>query len=464
MADFRLEDTIAAIATPIGEGGIAVIRLSGPQALAIIAKVFRPKRKQAIESMVSYTVHYGEIRDPEGKAADQVLVSFFKAPHSYTGEDVVEISTHGGLAVTRRVLNILIQANARHAEPGEFTKRAFLNGRMDLTQAEAVLDLIKAKSQRSLDMAVRQLAGGLSQRLKALKEELMSLYAHLEASIDFPEEDLDVFSNPAIGQKLEGIQYQINKLLASFTRAVLLREGVVIVIVGKPNVGKSSLFNALLERDRALVSPFPGTTRDRLEESLEIEGVYVRIIDTAGLLPAVEHPLERMSMERTRQALREAQLYLYMVDGSCPLEDADRMIFEELDPRKPVLVLVNKSDLAVKLDRQALENMTHEKEHHCLSSKTRAGLEELEKNILAAVLGEDLDTESEQITRLRHKNALEIASDAVARAHLSFSAKASLELVTLDLKAALDALKELVGEVYSEDLLDVIFSEFCIGK
>lgn len=495
MPEFRSDDTIAAVATPIGEGGISVIRVSGPAALEMVDKIFLPKKNVGagirpalagrpqgapLHSFPSHTIHMGQIIGENGKAVDQVLVSLFRPPHSYTGEEVVEISCHGGMAVTRKILERLIRSGVRHAEPGEFTRRAFLNGKIDLTQAEAVLDLIKARSERSLEIAARQLTGALSQRLKSLKNELMQVYAHMEAYLDFPDEHLEVYSDGEFAGRFSSVKMEIEKLIASFKRGLILREGASVVILGKPNVGKSSLFNALLERDRALVSEYPGTTRDSLEETLEIEGMTLRLIDTAGLTQAPGHPLERMGMERTRQILEKGDLFLYLVDGSVPLEEADRLTFQELTScppqgwpgahpwgglsgqTKPILVLINKCDLRAQLDLEELTRFTGEQHFLKISTLTSEGLQQLEKEMVDKVVGDASDGEA--ITRLRHKHVLEGALEALTKSQDAFQRKESLELVIFDLKIALDHLRELIGEIYSEDLLDVIFAEFCIGK
>ncbi|MCM8775271.1 MAG: tRNA uridine-5-carboxymethylaminomethyl(34) synthesis GTPase MnmE [Candidatus Omnitrophica bacterium] len=465
MTDDLSNDTIAAIATPIGTGGISVIRLSGPRAFEIGDKVFRSHKKVLLSSLPSHTVHYGEIRTDSGDVLDQVLVILFRAPRSYTGEDVVEISSHGGLVVTRRILDLLIRSGARHAQPGEFTKRAFLNGKMDLTQAEAVLDVIKAKSDRAQEAAVGQLTGLLSKKFRWIKDELMHLHAHMEACLDFPDEHLEIESHDQMKQRLRHVQDEIRRLIASFKRGALLREGLVTVIVGKPNVGKSSLFNALLEKDRALVSEYPGTTRDRLEELIEIDGMLIRLVDTAGLAPTSVHPLDRLGIEMTRQMLREGHLFLYIVDVSSPLEEADRVVYEEIRSLgKPILVLAGKCDLWKQLDFDALNRLTGGKKVLQISAKTRDGLSELEEEISAVVVDGHLEKAGEQITRLRHRNALEAALDSLGRAEKGLEDAISLEFVIVDLKAALDAMRELIGEIYSEDLLDIIFSEFCIGK
>ena len=352
MPDIRLEDTIAAIATPPGDSGIAVIRLSGPGAVAIAQKIFEGCNGK-VSDFASHTVHYGRIHNAEEKTIDQVYLSVFRAPKSYTGQDVVEISSHGGLVVSRMILNLLIQKGARHAEPGEFTKRAFLNGKIDLTQAEAVIDLIRARSEKSVEAALKQLDGSLKARFQNLKNEILKIMAHMEAFLDFPEEHLEVYSDGEFLKRFGQIQAEIQKLLAGFARGTLLREGVSVVLAGKPNVGKSSLFNALLERDRALVSEQPGTTRDTLEEAIELEGFYIRLTDTAGIADTRE-PVERLGVERTRQALAQAHLVCCIVDASAPLEDADQRILQEVrDSGKPFLICLNKCDLPSRIASSA---------------------------------------------------------------------------------------------------------------
>jgi len=463
MSKLDFEDTIAAIATPSGEGGIAVIRVSGPGAFEAIEPFFVSSEHQKLSDTPANTIRWGKFLDPAGLLVDQVLMSCFRAPRSYTGQDVIEISCHGGLAVTRKILGILLGKGVRHAEPGEFTRRAFLSGKLDLTQAEAVLDLIHAKSDRSLDIAVRQLSGSLSRTLKELKDSLMRLLAHMEAYLDFPEEDLEINVKTGMQEQFTSIQKKIFALIASFERNQLIREGMLVTLVGKPNVGKSSIFNALLERDRALVSDLPHTTRDQLEEALEIKGFYIRLRDTAGLISTPEHPLDKMGMDRTLGSLAESDVVLYVIDGSKLLEDADRHVFDQISKNKKVLVLVNKSDLASRVEEKDLATFLGDKSQIRLSTKTREGFWELEEKIVGCA-EQGTSEAGEQITKLRHKKALEFAGVALQRAEQSFQTKMSLEFVTPDLRMALEAMKELTGEIYSEDLLDVIFSEFCIGK
>lgn len=458
MPIIHLDDTIAAIATPPGESGIAVLRLSGPEAFVLAEKIFEP-RAGKVPEFLSHTVHYGRIRNAGGKTVDHVYLSLFRAPKSYTGQDVAEISSHGGLVVSRLILDLLIQNGARHAEPGEFTKRAFLNGKIDLIQAEAVIDLIKARSCKSAETALNQLAGALGARLQGLKNEMLKMLAHLEAFLDFPDEHLEVYSDREFLKKLEHAEEEIRKLLSGFGRGSLLREGLSVVLAGRPNVGKSSLFNALLERDRALVSEHPGTTRDTLEEAIELEGFYLRLIDTAGIADSRD-PVEQLGIERTKQSLKQAQLVLCILDASAAVEDQDHVILKEVrQSGKPFLVCLNKCDLASK---QVIPG--NDTDAVRISAKTREGFDALEKKMIEKIAGTAHEVESEQITRLRHKNALEECAHALLRTKKTLQEQQSLEFVAVDLKAALDSVRELVGEIYSDDLLDVIFSEFCIGK
>lgn len=464
MNRFDDHETIAAIATPAGEGGIAVIRISGTGALKAVEPCFVPAGAVKVCELEPHRVYYGKINNAAGETLDQVLVTFFEAPRSYTGENTVEISCHGGLAVTRLILAEILKQQVRMAEPGEFTKRAFLNGKMDLTQAEAVIDLIKARSTSSASLALRQLEGSLSAQLADLKRHLMQTYAHMEAFVDFPEEDLEIYEDGTLDDRLEETAGAMRKLIASFKRGSLLREGLTCVIAGKPNVGKSSLFNAFVERDRALVSEYAGTTRDVIEESIEIGGVFIRLIDTAGLGLESPHPLDAIGMERTRNVLKEAQLALFVADGSAPLTAVDEQVFKSIPEACRVMVIISKCDCPLKISRDDLSRFTGTTDAVQISTKTRQGLSELESRIGEYVLADSRFQESAQITRLRHKDALEKAAASLERARNAFRRRESLDLVTLDIKEALNHMSEMTGEVYSEDLLDVIFSEFCIGK
>jgi tRNA modification GTPase len=455
MPEIHLDDTIAAIATPPGEGGLGVVRLSGPQAARIAKRMLGTLGEPRVAT-------FGTVQDEHRAPIDQAVVTFFARPKSYTAEDVVEISAHGGAHVLGRILKTCVSLGARHAEPGEFTRRAFLNGRIDLTQAEAVLDLIRSKTDRSLEVAMSQLEGKLSRELSGIKDALMHAHAHLEAYLDFPDDDLEIYSNQELLGQLERINTSLRRLIASYSKGELLREGALVVIVGRPNVGKSSLLNALLDRDRAIVSEIPGTTRDVLEESIDLNGLWIRVADTAGLGESKD-PLDQAGMQRTRQYLEDGDLFIWMIDGSVGCTDEDRSIKQSLNG-KPVLTIVNKVDLPGQKKIDKTEFMNAEEKAVRVSCKTKEGIELLEKTISEAVLSDELGAESILITRLRHKEALEVSIEALEKSRTALNDKMSLEFVALDLKRSLDALRELIGEIYSEDLLDVIFREFCIGK
>ena len=458
MSKVNPEDTIVALSTPPGEGGIAVIRVSGKDAISIASHFFRPSKKTPLEEVPNQSVRHGFLVDEKGNAIDEILLTLFRSPHSYTGEEVVEISSHGGTRLTHRILELLVRAGARHAEPGEFTKRAFFNGKLDLTQVEAVLDLIRARSDASLEAAVRHLQGGLSVKINRLKEDLLEVRAHLEAEIDFPDERLETYSREELVKKLAAVEQEIGSLIASFRRGALLREGVLTVIVGRPNVGKSSLLNALLDRDRALVSEIPGTTRDALEEEIELGGLPVRLVDTAGLALGDRSPLDLMGMERTRRYLAEGDLFLFVLDGSSGWTREDEAIWAALR-EKNFIPIVNKVDLLQQLDAPHLG-----KTACAVSCVTEEGLPELEKRIERAIQEMEITPESVTITRLRHKQALERALPSLGATREGLESALSPELVLLDLREGLDRLRELIGEIYSEDVLDIIFQEFCIGK
>jgi len=462
MPDLNFEDTIAAVATPPGEGGIAVIRVSGAQAIPLVETFFRPSKEENLLHQPTHTIHHGYFVDEKKEAVDEVLVNLFRSPHSFTGEDVVEINCHGGMRVTRRILEILIRAGARPAEPGEFTKRSFLKGKIDLAQAEAVLDLIRARSEASLETALRQLQGKLSERIRQLKEALLQISAHLEASLDFPDERLDVFPREECLKKMEKVQDEIQSLIGSFRRGLALREGILTVIVGRPNVGKSSLLNALLERERALVSSLPGTTRDALEEPLEIAGLPIRLVDTAGLSLSTGSELDHLGMEKTRSYFQEGQLFLFVTDGSSEWSLEDEAVLSEIRG-KFFLVVINKSDLPFKWNGKEIENLGEEKPCF-VSCRTGKGLPDLERRLEEKLIQSEMVSESLTLTRLRHKLALEKSLELLTESRKTLEKKESAEFVLVDLKAAIDSLRELVGEIYSEDLLDVIFQEFCIGK
>lgn len=462
-----LDDTIAAVATPVGEGGIGIVRLSGKGAWEVASKIFKARRKNfSLQNVEAGRLYYGNVIDGQGSIVDEALVSFFKLPYSYTAEDMVEVNAHGGRITLRGILDLALKNGARMAEPGEFTKRAFLNGRLDLTQAEAVLDTIRAKTDSALKVAMSQLQGSLSKEVRLIKDDLMKVYAHMEAYLDFPEDDVEVFSSQDFRARYESIEKRIGSLLGSFGRGEILREGILTVIVGKPNVGKSSLLNALLERDRAIVSEIPGTTRDAIEEEIEIDGVRIRLADTAGLFLS-EEPLTKAGIERTKRYLSEGDLFLFVLDAASEITADDLKVFSELSGRRMIPV-VNKIDLVPEKKLQSTFGDSSKigfPVRPCFISATAgANLPELERRIGSLVSEGKVERESAMITRLRHKRALEESLEALKKSHEAFLAKESLEFVVVDLKRSLDCLREMVGEVYTEDLLEAIFSEFCIGK
>lgn len=467
MPQLRLDDTIAAVSTPSGEGGIAVIRLSGGEAISLAARFFRSssekERRGALQYAPTHTVHHGRWFEGDGMMVDEVLVSLFRKPHSYTGEDVIEISCHGGTLLAKKIIELLVKGGARHAEPGEFTKRAFLNGKIDLTQAEAVLDLIRAKSDASLRAAIHQLQGNLSKKINGLKEKLMKIYAHLEASLDFPDERIETYTQEELSKELQIVVEEIETLIGSFKRGELVREGILTVIVGRPNVGKSSLLNALLQKDRALVSYLPGTTRDALEETVQIGQMAVRLVDTAGLSLVPKGELDQMGMERTLKYLEEGHLFLFLVDGSSKWTPEDQDIASKLQG-KNFLLVINKIDLPQGLGRETLAQNFSNVRPCFISCLEEKGLLELEKQIEEKIHEMGIVQESMALTRLRHKQAFERSLGGIRRCQEFLEKGESTEFILIDLKTAIDALAELIGEVYSEDLLDFIFQEFCIGK
>jgi len=460
-----IEDTIVAIATPIGQAGIGVIRISGPAALDVVGRVFRSS--VSVRELPSHTVHLGDAVDPEtGEALDHVLLTVFHAPHSYTGENVVELSCHGGPATLRRILTAVLTAGARHAAPGEFTKRAFLNGKLDLAQAEAVNDLIRAQTDHAQRVALRQLEGHLSKRVRSAGGELAEVLTKIEASIDFPD-DVDEPGFDALRGSLERLTRELEALLSSADRGRVYREGLRVTISGRPNVGKSSLLNALLRQSRAIVTPMPGTTRDTIEEPINIKGVPILAIDTAGLRDTGD-AVETLGVERAEASIERAQIVLLVVDAHEGIAEEDRRLYAGLRG-KPALVVLNKTDL---LRPEQLEAAVREAERRFgpevavpVSALNGTGIEKLEDRIAElAVGGEVGPPEDILVSNVRHKRAIESALVSLRRAAETVSARQPVDLVSVDLVASRNALGEITGETAAEDLIDRIFSEFCVGK
>jgi tRNA modification GTPase len=458
------DNAIAAIATPLGEGGLAVIRISGAQAFAIADKCFQPIGKSSLKPSAAptHTIQFGKIvRDEKG--IDEVLLAVLRAPRTFTREDTVEISCHGGILPAKLVLDTLLANGARLAEPGEFTRRAFLNGRIDLAQAEAVADLIHSRTELALAAANEQLAGKLSQRINKLRDDLMLTLAHVEAHIDFPDEDISPDTKEKLLQRLEnGISF-MDELLRTANEGQILRRGIRAAIVGRPNAGKSSLLNQLLGRDRAIVSPIAGTTRDTIEETANIRGLPVIFIDTAGLREARDE-IELEGIRRSRESLASAEFILHVLDAGEPLTGADEIYLSEFADKKKILVR-NKTDLPVKLELPEKFILHHSSLIIDVCSLTGQGIEALKDAIKNLVWAGEIRSEMLQVMiNARHQDALNRARTTTRQATDALRADATLELVAMDLRIAANAVGEIVGKTTTEDLLDSIFSAFCIGK
>ena len=454
------DDAIAAIATPLGEGGLAVVRLSGKNALALADACFQPVGSGAMKPTAapSHTIHYGKIVQ-DGRVIDEVLLATLRAPRTFTREDTVEISCHGGLLPAKLVLDTLLRQGARLAEPGEFTRRAFLNGRIDLAQAEAVADLIHARTELSLAAANEQLAGKLSRRIEQLRDDLMFTLAHVEAHLDFPDEDIAPDTRDTLLQRLEKAVGFMDELLRTAGEGQILRRGIRAAILGRPNAGKSSLLNQLLGRDRAIVSPIPGTTRDTIEETANIRGIPAVFIDTAGLREAGDE-IEVEGIRRSRQMLATAELILHVFDASQELTPADAEYLAEFGGKQRILIR-NKTDLPGRL-RLPPHPGVSVVDLCCLSGQ---GIEALKDAIQHLVWSGQVPAEMTQVTiNSRHQDALQRARALTRQAADALHGSATLELVAFDLRQAANAVGEIVGKTTTEDLLDSIFSTFCIGK
>ena len=456
-------DTIAALATPPGEGGISVIRISGENALTFARGLFHSIFDISKNIPPAQKVLFGEIRDPESnRVIDEVLFTWFKKPNSYTGENVVEISGHGGTQVSATLLELILRQGARLAEPGEFTRRAFIHGRLDLTQVEAVADLIGAASDRALNSAVLQLKGALSRRINNLLDQLLAVQAQLEAAIDFSEEGLTFQSRETTGQQIKELKNEIFSLVSSFHQGKIIREGLRIALVGKPNVGKSSLLNALLQEDRAIVTSIPGTTRDTLEERIRVKDIHLVVTDSAGLRDNPEI-VEEQGIQRTRNALAQSDLALVVFDPSQSFDGNDELLMKEVGDR-PRCTLLNKSDLEQKWEKEKIDKFLKGEKPISISAKTGAGMPDLSEAIYNfAVKGEQAG-ESIFITRERHRNHLQQAATALDAAYTNMNSGYSEELIAVDINLAMEHIGSILGKTFAEDLLDKIFGEFCIGK
>ncbi len=472
----ELDDTICAIATPVGEGGIGVVRISGEKAMEVASAVVRLRSGRSLQEIRSHRLYRADLvagapgpglkRGGGSHVVDEALVVVMPRPRSYTGETVVEIHAHGGPLVLQLVCAALVRNGARVAEPGEFTKRAFLNARLDLAQAEAVLDTIRARTEGGLAIAQDQLRGALSARIDELREQLIRLLGHVEAAIDFTEEDLAFVTRGELEDGVRRASEALERLTDSAREGRIFREGLATVIVGRANVGKSSLLNALLETDRAIVTAVPGTTRDLLEETVNIRGIPVRLIDTAGIR-CTQDEVEQEGIRRSGAAMEQAELLMIMLDGSSALSEEDRELVGRQEG-KTRLVIVNKIDLPRRLDETELASLVKGRPGCavvCISATSGAGLDGLKDRLRELVVRRDFEPgESPTVTRLRHVTALTRAQEALAITLESVAQGLSGEFVAVDLRAAIDALGEITGAVTTDDILDRIFKEFCIGK
>ena len=452
------QDTICGVSTAPGEGGIGIIRVSGSDALPVASRVFRPRKETAAGLEQSHTLRYGHVVDPAtGERVDEALVAVMRAPASYTREDVVEIHCHGGMVPLWRTMGLLIAAGARQAEPGEFTKRAFLNGRIDLAQAEAVMDVIRAKTVLAHRAANEQLLGGLSAEITSLRDRLVSIVAGVEAEIDFPE-DVGNADAKHLGEEVRRVLDGVGLLLADASFGRILRDGYATAIVGRPNVGKSSLLNALLRQDRAIVTEVPGTTRDVLEEYLNVSGVPLRILDTAGIRHSHD-VVEQEGVRRSLAAIESADIVLLVLDGSQPLTPEDRRVLDETKG-KPVVAIINKSDLP-----RGLEKLDRPEMRVAVSCRTGEGLPDLRASVADLVKkGAIASREHAWAVNRRHRTALEQAKKSLQSALETIGSGLSPEFVAVDLRGALDSLGLIIGATYTEDILERIFNDFCIGK
>ncbi|WP_026476762.1 tRNA uridine-5-carboxymethylaminomethyl(34) synthesis GTPase MnmE [Alkaliphilus transvaalensis] len=460
-----LDDTITGIATAHGEAGIGIVRISGEKALAIADKIFKPfKGKELLSQFPSRRLTYGYIINPStNEKIDEVLIVYMDAPHTYTKEDIVEINCHGGMISIKRILELVMRQGARMAEPGEFTKRAFLNGRIDLAQAEAIMDLISAKTDKGFDVALDQLEGSLSKRVEEFRNEVLELLAHIEVSIDFSEEDVDEIALDLLLNRSIELEKKLNKLLETADTGKIIRDGLSTVIVGKPNVGKSSLLNTLLRESRAIVTDIPGTTRDVIEEHLNIKGIPLKLIDTAGIRET-QDIVEKIGVEKSKAFFNKADLIIFMLDASRELTEEDLEIINLIKEKK-ALVLLNKIDLPAKIDLEKISSLISKKRVIEISLVDKVGIDQIEEYLEEMVYkGEVKAKDTLLVTNARHKNALERALTSLQDGINAIRNRLPMDFIEVDFKNTWDFLGEITGDTMGEDLIDHIFQNFCIGK
>ncbi len=456
-------ETIAAISTPFGVSGIGIVRISGSLVESIARRLFKPKSEPF--QFISHHFHYGEIVDPQkGDSIDEVLLVLMKAPKTYTREDILEIHCHGGYFILQKILELVLREGTRMAQPGEFTKRAFLNGRIDLTQAEAVIDLINAKTMASLEIANQQLRGNFFRELSSLKEGMIEKLALIEAHLDFPEEEIEPISMGEMKESLKKMIKKLDEWIGSYEEGRIFREGISCAIVGKTNVGKSSLLNVLLKEERAIVTPIPGTTRDLIEEILNINGIPVRLIDTAGLRKATDS-IEEEGVKRAKERVAESDFILLMVDGSRPIDIDDLEIFEEVKGKKRVVVM-NKKDLPSLISPKEMKDRFQGDPIISISALKNEGIEALKEAIYTLLIHREVRPSPEYliIANVRHKRALDQVKESLSNTLKGLEKGTSLEFIAFEMRSALEALGEVVGETTPEEVLNRIFEQFCIGK
>ncbi|MDJ0286581.1 MULTISPECIES: tRNA uridine-5-carboxymethylaminomethyl(34) synthesis GTPase MnmE [Bacillus] len=458
-------DTIAAISTPMGEGAIAIIRLSGPDAVQIADRMYKGPKEKKLVSVDSHTIHYGHIVDSSTKQViEEVMVSVLRAPKTFTREDVIEINCHGGIVTVNKVLQLALKEGARLAEPGEFTKRAFLNGRIDLSQAEAVMDLIRAKTDRAMNVAITQMEGRLSGLIKRLRGEILETLAHVEVNIDYPEyDDVEEMTHRVLVEKATSVKKEIESLLTTSQQGKILREGLSTVIIGRPNVGKSSLLNSLVQETKAIVTDIPGTTRDVIEEYVNVRGVPLRLVDTAGIRET-EDIVERIGVERSRQVLKEADLILLVLNYSEELSEEDIKLFEAVSGMD-IIVIVNKTDLEPKLDVEKVKELAKDRPVVTTSLLQEKGIDELEMAIQSLFFTGSIESgDLTYVSNTRHIALLQEAKQSIEDALEGIEMDVPIDIVQIDLTRCWEQLGEIIGDAVHESLIDQLFSQFCLGK
>ncbi|VWA43783.1 tRNA-5-carboxymethylaminomethyl-2-thiouridine(34) synthesis protein MnmE, partial [Bacillus altitudinis] len=458
-------DTIAAISTPMGEGAIAIIRLSGPDAVQIADRMYKGPKEKKLVSVDSHTIHYGHIVDSSTEQViEEVMVSVLRAPKTFTREDVIEINCHGGIVTVNKVLQLALKEGARLAEPGEFTKRAFLNGRIDLSQAEAVMDLIRAKTDRAMNVAMTQMEGRLSGLIKRLRGEILETLAHVEVNIDYPEyDDVEEMTHRVLVEKATSVKKEIESLLTTSQQGKILREGLSTVIIGRPNVGKSSLLNSLVQETKAIVTDIPGTTRDVIEEYVNVRGVPLRLVDTAGIRET-EDIVERIGVERSRQVLKEADLILLVLNYSEELSEEDIKLFEAVSGMD-IIVIVNKTDLEPKLDVEKVKELAKDRPVVTTSLLQEKGIDELEMAIQSLFFTGSIESgDLTYVSNTRHIALLQEAKQSIEDALEGIEMDVPIDIVQIDLTRCWEQLGEIIGDAVHESLIDQLFSQFCLGK